>query len=136
MAESQAHMDLVKIAYEYIESIVPEGMKGLIQCDTPITSRPTKVVGGYIPDIYFWNGDLLIIGEAKTLNDFDNKHSKMQIEAYFIECSKFFGKGTLVLSVPWQLVFSVKNYVRSLRRKYNSNFDIVVINELGWKDKI
>ena len=136
MAESQNHMDLVKIAYNFITSLVPENKKSLIQYDSPTTSRPTKVIGGFIPDVFFWNGDLLVIGEAKTLKDFDNKHSKKQIESYYKECAKFYGESFLVISVPWQLVFSVKNYIRSIRNGIPGTLSVVVINEFGWRYEI
>ena len=136
MAESQNHMDLVKNVQKYVESIVPDDMHGLIQCDSPTAYRPPKVIGGFIPDVFFWYNDLLIIGEAKTLNDFDNRHCKAQLEAYYKECAKFYGEAILVISVPWQLVFSVKNYFKNLKRLYPSNFSIVVINELEWREKI
>lgn len=133
MAESKAHMDLVEIILEHVEGIVPCHLQSIIQCDSPTTSRPTKVIGGFIPDLYFWNNDKLIIGEAKTIKDFDNKHSKAQIESYYLECMGFYGEATLVMCVPWQLVSSVKNHMRILRKKYGGSFGITIINELGWK---
>lgn len=136
MAESQVHMNLVQLMLGYVEEIVPCDLKSIIQCDSPTTSRPTKVIGGYIPDLYFWNNDRLIIGEAKTLNDFDSKHSKAQIESYYLECKRFYGEARLVMCVPWQLVPSVKNHMRILRNKYGGNFCITILNELGWKVKI
>lgn len=134
MAESQNHIDLVSIAFTHIKSMVPANEQCLIECDFPSTSRPTKVINGYIPDVYYWNNNRLIIGEAKTINDFDNKHSKNQIESYYRECTQFSGNSYLVICVPWQLVFSVKNYIRLLKRMIPGDVDVTVINELGWKE--
>ena len=81
MSESREHADLVRCIYSYVKSIVPESLHCLIELDTIDTKKP-PCVGGYIPDVYYhWMGHL-IIGEAKTINDFSRTHSYQQFAAY------------------------------------------------------
>ena len=131
MSESRAHIELVEVAVEYIKTIIAPDLRALIQYDSADSVRPTKVIGNYIPDVYFWYSDQLIIGEAKTLDDFDRPHSREQYCAYIHECKDFWGQASLIISVPWQLVATAKNYFRRLKKDYNTNMSIIIINELG-----
>lgn len=134
MSESRSHIDLVSIAYEYIKTLVPLDKHVLIEIDSSDTRRPTNISGRYIPDVQFWDDDIYIIGEAKTINDFDREHSRKQFEAYISECSSFYGNSYLVISVPWQLVITAKNYFIRQKTAKNFKFQIIILNELG--DKI
>ena len=131
MSESRSHVELVVAAVEYIKTIVELDLHAIIQYDSVDSSRPTKVIGNYIPDVYFWHADQLIIGEAKTINDFDRPHSQDQYNAYIEECQSFSGRATLVISVPWQMVATAKNYFRRLKKNLDANIPIIIINELG-----
>ena len=136
MSESRAHIELVAIAVDYVKTLVSPELHAIIQYDSADSTRPTKVIGNYIPDVYFWNREQLIIGEAKTINDFDRPHSCAQYDAYIKECKTFFGKSTLVISVPWQIVVTAKNYFRRMKRDLEADVSIVIINELGWHFEI
>ena len=131
MSESRSHVELVAVAVKYIKTIVDPELHAIIQYDSADSSRPTKVIGNYIPDVYFWHADQLIIGEAKTINDFDRPHSRNQYIAYIKECKSFWGHAALVVSVPWQLVATAKNYFRRLKKDYGTDVPIIIINELG-----
>lgn len=131
MSESRNHVDLVAVAVEYIKTIVAPDLHAIIQYDSADSSRPTKVVGNFIPDVYYWHADRLIIGEAKTINDFDRIHSRNQYDAYMKECRDFWGASTLVICVPWQIVATAKNYFRRLKKEYNADVPVIIINELG-----
>ena len=130
MSESRSHIELVKVAYQYIINLVPEEKRCLIQIDSADSMRPNKVRGGFIPDVQFWDESLYVIGEAKTLNDFEREHSREQYISYINECKDFQGKSILVVAVPWQLVITAKNYFLRLKC-VNENFRIVILNELG-----
>lgn len=129
--ESQAHVELVNIAAEYIKSIVPEEYHIFMCTDTTENNNVVKVIGNYIPDVYYCYNNQLIIGEAKTLNDFERMHSKEQFIAYMNEFLAFQGETTLVVSVPWQLVLTAKNYFIRLRREMQVDAKVVVLNEIG-----
>lgn len=131
MSESRSHVELVAVAVEYIKTIVEPELHAIIQYDSANSSRPTKVIGNYIPDVYFWHADRLIIGEAKTINDFDRPHSREQYCSYMKECRNFWGDATLVVSVPWQMVATAKNYFRRLKKEFETDIPIIIINELG-----
>ena len=131
MSESRNHIELVAVAVKYIKTIVAPELHAIIQYDSADSSRPTRVIGNFIPDVYFWHNDQLIIGEAKTINDFDRPHSIDQYEAYIKECRNFYGHSTLVISVPWQVVATAKNYFRRLKKEFATDIPIIIINELG-----
>lgn len=131
MSESRAHLDLVLKAVSYIKEIVPEEYQGLIYFDSPDTVRPPKIENNYVPDVYYCYKDLLIIGEAKTYEDFERNHSKLQYQAYLKETIKFNGSSIIVVSVPWQIVPTAKNLLRRFKNNTNSTAKIIVINELG-----
>lgn len=131
MSESRNHVELVAIAVKYIKTIVAPDLHAIIQYDSADSSRPAKVIGSFIPDVYYWHADHLIIGEAKTINDFDRPHSRDQYDAYIKECKNFFGHSILVVSVPWQMVATAKNYFRRLKKEHAADMKIVIINELG-----
>lgn len=131
MSESRNHVELVVVAVEYIKTIVEPDLHAIIQYDSADSPRPTRVIGNYIPDVYFWHADRLIIGEAKTINDFDRPHSQDQYNAYIKECECFTGHATLVISVPWQMVVTAKNYFRRLKKNLGASIPIIIINELG-----
>lgn len=130
MSESQQHIDLVQVALKHIKSIVPDNMEEIIQCDSSDTRRPSKVSGNFIPDLYFWNKDILIIGEAKTVDDFNRKHSREQFMAYLSECHSFYGQSFLVVSIPWQLWATAKNYFIKQKREMQCSTTIIIINQL------
>ena len=129
--ESQAHIDLVKRTYAYIEKLVPEDKKCLIQTDSDGDNSSIRVIGGYIPDVYYNFNGKLFIGEAKTMNDFEREHSKKQFKAYIDECKSFEGEAQIVVSVPWQLVATAKNYFIRENRINGQNVSIVVVDETG-----
>ena len=131
MSESRNHVELVAVAVEYIKTIVAPDLHAIIQYDSADSSRPIKVIGNFIPDVYYWHADHLIIGEAKTINDFDRPHSRDQYDAYIKECKNFFGRSTLVVSVPWQMVATAKNYFRRMKKRHATDTQIIIINELG-----
>lgn len=129
--ESQAHINLVNRAMEYVKRIVPEGEHIMIQSDSAGSSSEVRVLGNYVPDVYYCDGGFMIIGEAKTIDDFDRKHSRDQYDAYIDECQLFEGDSCLVIAVPWQLMISAKNYFKRIKQKKNLNIQIIIINELG-----
>lgn len=131
MSESRVHIELVSEAVNYVKTIIDPDLHAMIQYDSADSFRPTKVIGNYIPDVYFWHANRLIIGEAKTMNDFDRPHSRDQYTAYIKECENFFGESTLVIGVPWQLVATAKNYFRRLKKDCGTSLSIIIINELG-----
>ena len=136
MGESRNHIELVSVAYRCALTFVPHGMECLVKADTADSEKPSHVIGNFIPDVFYWHDDLLIIGEAKTINDFDRPHSIAQYKAYLEECQNFSGTAILIISVPWQLVLSAKNYFRLLSRNMEKKTRIIIINEINGRFEI
>ena len=132
MSESKSHMDLVAVVVIYVKKLLPDDLAVLVQSDSINSTRPTKAIKNYIPDVYYWHNDTLIIGEAKTINDFERQHSIDQFTAYLKECHNFYGCGKLVIGVPWQIISTAKNFFRKMKRDLKfEDVEIIVINELG-----
>lgn len=132
MSESLEHSLLVEKAYRYICDQLDSSCQGSVLCDKPGYKRPFGIEGNYIPDVYYLDwGDVLFIGEAKSISDFDSKHSQMQIEKYMQECAAFSGDATLVISVPYKIIPHVYNRMRKLKKRNNFLFKIVILNENG-----
>ena len=129
--ESKEHINLVKIAYKYIEGIVSEEERQLIHCDREGYIMDIRVINNFIPDVYYYNGKEMIIGEAKTEDDFERKHSKEQFDSYIKELSYFSGKRVLVVSVPWQIEMTAKNYFYRKKKLLEYSIEIVILNDLG-----
>ena len=129
--ESNIHIELVRKIIEYVEKRIPEANYKLIQSDSNGNNSTIRVIGDYIPDVYYRYENLLVIGEAKTLNDFDKIHSREQFSAYLSELQLFDGDKQLIIAVPWQLTISVKNYFRRIKKNDDLKVTIVIINEWG-----
>ena len=131
MSESEKHQELIKLAVNCVFSLVPENNKVLVECDTPETKRPTHILGGYIPDVYYEFDKQLIIGEAKTYKDFSTRHSQDQIEAYLItlDASASYESVTLVISIPWEITAQAFNYLKAKKLKHNQSIKIIIITD-------
>lgn len=134
MAESRSHITLVNTIVKYVHSILPEEVAMLVQHDSPDTlTRPEIVCDQFIPDVFFEYNGTLIIGEAKTIHDFDRKHSREQFISYLNRCDSFYGSSRLIVSLPWELIASGKNYFRDIKKNRNSTTPVIVLNEFGRK---
>ena len=132
MSESIEHMNLVKDIVEYVKEKLPECVHGLIEIDDCIAQKPPKI-NGFIPDVYFNWKEQLIIGEAKTLADFERKHSREQFMTYLEACRLFPGTAMLIVAVPWPLKMTAKNYFRRVKQKFNGEI-VILTDTLGSVD--
>lgn len=86
MAESLAHIIYVKKIISYLPKIIPSYQEDMIQADlADYGKRTPQVIGGYYPDVYYRTTSFFLIGEAKTDNDIDNRHTNQQINSYIEE---------------------------------------------------
>lgn len=132
MAESAIHMGYVSLIKEYVESILPEIEHFHILVDSPTSmEKPPHVINNYVPDLYYNHGEQLIIGEAKTDEDFDRPHSLDQYLSYLQECSRFPGDSVLILSGSWRISASISNLLRIMKKKADISVKVIVLNELG-----
>ena len=131
MSESQNHIALVQVAYNYIKEEVHDSCWCLIECDSATTGRPLKVINGFIPDVYYCYQGKIVIGEAKTEADFDRRHSQEQYHSYMVEMLSYGENATMVIAVPWNCVMTAKNYFRRLKGALGYQGRIIVLNEIG-----
>ena len=117
MSVSESHIKLVNCMKEKIER--DHNLSDLIiYSDNPESAFKDKVpkIGFSYPDIYArsYAPDLTIIGEAKTLNDVENKHSLGQYKHYLEYCSKI-ENSLLLFAAPWVVAATLKNTIRNLK---------------------
>ncbi|MBR2396981.1 MAG: hypothetical protein IKB00_10315 [Bacteroidaceae bacterium] len=132
MAESAEHMKYVSLIKEYAKSLLPSQEHIHMIADTPFEREtPPHVENNYRPDFYYCHNFQLIIGEAKTDDDFNRQHSLDQYLSYLQECQRFLGDSTLILSGSWRISASFANLIRNLQRQNDIKVHVVIINELG-----
>lgn len=137
MSESIQHMKLVQLLYDEVKKLVPPTSNSLIQIDKPDSfDKPAKTIEGFIPDLRYSFKGLKIIGEAKTVNDFDRKHSKSQYISYLKECSNFNGESILVVFVSFKIFRSAKKLLKKLKIENNCIVTIRIVSELGLVDVV
>lgn len=129
--ESQTHIHLVRVVYQYISGKIEEENRPLIEIDSAGNASSFHVQRNYIPDVYYSLNGRMFIGEAKTEQDFARKHSKDQYDSYLEELKYFDGERWLVISVPWQIVSTAKNYFKRKKIKEDIQSTIVILDELG-----
>ena len=131
MAESKAHMDYVSLVEQYVLKKISSEQRGFIFVDTPSSTYKPPLIGNYRPDLYFCHNNTLIIGEAKTIKDYETKHSKDQYVTYLRECQKFPGDALLVLCSSWTISLSYKTLIKYIKRQNGFDTKIVIISENG-----
>jgi len=103
MGESADHIDLVNKIINYINRSHPGSLilSDSLACSA-ISSR-TSIINGYIPDVMAFDGQMdgIFMGEAKTRNDLERKHTEEQIKTFLTYCNE--RNITLIVAVPWDM---------------------------------
>ncbi len=136
MAESAVHMGYVTRIQGYVRSLLPEQEYVHILVDSPYENdTPPHVINNFRPDLYYCHNDYLIIGEAKTDDDFNRPHSLEQYLSYLNECKSFRGTSLLILSGSWRISPSFANLMRNMQIQNSLHVRVVILNEMGvYKD--
>jgi hypothetical protein len=130
-------MNFVNILEKEAKRIVPSSSHALIYVDKPENSeRAPRMIGNYVPDCYYRDKNILLIGEAKTADDVERKHSLSQYEDYFKEASSFDGDSFIIVSAPWQTKNAIKNHFRRLQKKFQMRVRIFVVCEIGEAEEV
>ncbi len=119
MAESSLHRFYVQKLVLWFKENVTDWNQFVVYCDDgSVKGGKPPQIDGFIPDFYALapSDGRVIIGEAKTGNDLESKHSRLQIEAYIRFCAAQ-NHSLLVIAVPWTAICSAKSLVRSINRK-------------------
>ena len=138
MSESRLHQLLVDIAKRNIRRILPEVPNCFILSDSPdsMPNQKPGVIQGYLPDLYIDTGEVLVIGEAKTPDDVERKHSIDQYYAFLKECAAYDGEANFLLSTTWDLVATAKNLLTRINNKIGSQrTKILVLCELDMGER-
>jgi len=136
MSESVSHYKMVLSIKQWIINCFKDKEKLYVWCDTP-EDRKSEVpcrIEGFIPDVYakLINSSREIIGEAKTANDLDSKHTEKQLAAFLKLCSRNDGM-ILVLAVPWDLVRYTRSLVEYWKKKYHAeNTRTIILEKLRY----
>ncbi len=134
MGESESHTKLVKEIVTWICSNHLHGDPGFIFADLPDNppSKKPPVINNFIPDVFVpeSSGVALIIGEAKTARDLENRHTRSQIETFLRRCA-LTNNAILIMAVPWDLVRSARLLLRKLKIETGAHdVNIIVLERL------
>lgn len=131
---SSAHESLVDLILEWIEEEYL-GMDFQLFHDSVglLGANRPRSIFGYVPDVFFYVPaiDHTIIGDAKTPNDIETKHSKAQLEAYARYLTGLKGSGELVVSTRHQWAACARSVLRNLKTVKEDNLKTTVLCELG-----
>lgn len=125
MPESAVHIHLVVALRRWIADEYFNGELAHVLSDTSGTPQAgrTPQVGGYVPDAFASTGgdSRVVVGEAKTADDIERRHSMAQIEAFLRFCNGV--NGNLVLAVPWHRAAYARNFLHTLNRSKGLSVD-------------
>lgn len=123
MSQSDAHRELVLMTARAIRQRDPSLTVTVDVTAVPGDPVPPQI-GGYRPDIIARcksQPARLVIAEAKTDGDVDNRHTQHQIEAFIAHLAAMpRGKGTLVLAVSGRVADSGRAVLRFACRDHVS----------------
>ncbi len=134
MSESLIHKRYINFIYQKCLTLIPSNHSKLILMDRSedllIRDIP-PIIYGYRPDLFYEFNSLLIIGEAKTENDFQTKHSLNQYKKYLKYCSKYLGESYLIICCPWRCTSTLKYIISNLNKEYKNVTNIIILDELS-----
>lgn len=134
--ESPSHKRLVELAILLTKRVIPSDLHCLLEAEREGYNRPSKVMGGAVPDVCFAGSNHYILGEAKTINDFNRKHSQEQFRSYMESLSFFSGESLLIITVPMIIYPDAINHFRNIKRKTKSSVKVLVACDLALTTEI
>lgn len=134
MSQSEAHRRLVASAAQAIQTVHPTMRVTADLLDAPGEPVP-PLIGGYRPDIVASGNATrvsLIIAEAKTDGDIDNRHTHNQIRA-FIDHLETMNSGTFVLAVNGNVADTARTVLRfACRERVSDRLHIKLFDGLDF----
>jgi len=114
---SKAHEELVEMILNWLDpsSLAPDAQVYTDGVDVIGSAKPQKI-GGYIPDVLcsIPSNARTIIGDAKTPNDLESRHSKDQLEVFAAYLVDFGENGELVIATRFQWAPRARHILSSL----------------------
>lgn len=122
--ESNVHMTLVGCLVDKLLGNPYNIDRAEILVDSPESNaetRPSKLIK-HVPDVFVpSNKDRpAIVGEAKTPNDIEKRHTFAQFSEFLEWCNLHKGS-TLVIAVPWQAERLAADVIRYLQKRTNTS---------------
>lgn len=117
MSQSEQHRNLIVQVVKALEVRCP-----LVSFISDVQQKPgdevPPIINGFRPDVYARkeSDNSVVIAEAKTDNDLENKHTDNQIES-FVSYLERRGNGFFILSVTGYRANRAKTLLRFLRQK-------------------
>lgn len=134
MPESLQHQRLVQIMYDFVSLKYFDGDPTPILIDSeavPSIGHPPSIQG-YRPDLFAIQPNTLVVilGEAKSIQDFENTHTLEQLSTFLTYCTQF-PDSVLVIAVPWMIQRSAESLIRILKKRCNAeSVNTLVLHQL------
>ena len=90
------------------------------------------MIGGFRPDLFARDPSTssVILGEAKSIQDFENVHTLAQLTQFLLYCDRSPGS-TFVLAVPWMIQRNAESLVRVLKVRHGmTRVKTIVLEQL------
>ncbi len=120
MSESDHHRILVEALAREIFTDPSWIAEPIVYCDIiegPAATKLPPIIGCNRPDVFARDigSSSLVIGEAKTSVDIDNKHTFEQLESFF-DYLRLHHRGELWMGVPWLSAGTAMRVCRHARK--------------------
>lgn len=114
---TEAHETLVKMILSWLETRNLGG-EAQIFSDTvgKLGSEKPRKINGYVPDVYCEIPSLghAIIGDAKTPNDLETRHTRAQLEAYADYLARHKASSELIVATRFEWAGSARSILKNL----------------------
>lgn len=135
MAESLNHMEYVRRIVRYIPTIAKHYVPTLLFSDLPESQiHPIAMSEGYRPDVFYQDPDMVVIGEAKTINDIENEHTFSQLNSYINEVRYFQKERHIVFCSSVTSFALLKNHL--IRKKNKEHLHDIIFHVLDNISKV
>lgn len=134
MGESTLHKEYINVIYYRTLKIIPENHSRLILMDgneNLLFKEVPPIIGGFRPDLFYEFDSIMVIGEAKTKNDYATKHSINQYKEYIKCCSMYNGESYLILCCPWTCTLDLKNIINKIKRDSKYKIKVIYMDEIS-----
>ena len=131
MAESDLHRCLVDRLHAYMIETSGSELACCVDGSVPTVTATPPLLAGYRPDVYAVAHDSrhVLLGEAKTPRDIDNRHTRSQLGVYFEHLLNE-ARGEIWIAVPLTSAGTALRVCRSVRSRLGATQIPLVIT--GW----
>lgn len=129
MSETLQHLELTKSIIGFVRERFSAENLALLT-DLPGSSDKPPRVYGYVPDVFAEDAPrtIVIIGEAKTVQDLTTDHSRAQL-AEFVRFLAGQTKGIFILAVPWPVAALARQIVEEYLHRFEAtNVEAVILD--------